>query len=125
MLAIPGLGPIVAAGWLASTAAGAVTGAVVGAAAGGLVGSLTEAGVPERDAHVYAEGVRRGGTLVTAKVPDSMATEAQAILQRNRSVDLTHRAAAYRESGWSSFDESAPAYTAEEVQRERTRYMTR
>lgn len=125
MLAIPGLGPIVAAGWLASTAAGAVTGAVVGAAAGGLVGGLTEAGVPEHDAHVYAEGVRRGGTLVTAKVPDAMASEAQATLQRHRSVDLNSRASAYRESGWTKFDETAPAYSADEVQSERARYMTR
>lgn len=125
MLAIPGLGPVVAAGWLASTAAGAAAGAVVGAATGGLVGGLTNAGVPERDAHVYAEGVRRGGTLVTAKVPDAMATQAQAILERNRSVDLNARSAAYREGGWTSFDESAPAYSADEVQRERSRYMTR
>src|SRR5215468_3805706 len=61
LLAIPGVGPVVAAGWLAATAAGAVTGAVVGGAAGGLVGALTGAGVPERDANFYAEGVRRGG----------------------------------------------------------------
>ena len=47
LLAIPGIGPVVAAGWLAATAAGAAGGALVGAAAGGLVGALTEAGVPE------------------------------------------------------------------------------
>jgi hypothetical protein len=46
LLAIPGIGPVVAAGWLVATAAGAVTGAVVGGTAGGLVGSLTHAGVP-------------------------------------------------------------------------------
>src|SRR5215211_7590340 len=62
LLAIPGLGPVVAAGWLASTAAGAAA----GAATGGVIGALTQAGVSEEDAHVYAEGVRRGGTLVTA-----------------------------------------------------------
>ena len=61
LLAIPGIGPVVAAGWLASTAAGAVAGAVAGGAAGGLIGSLTSAGVSENDANVYAEGVRRGG----------------------------------------------------------------
>jgi hypothetical protein len=33
-------------------------------------GSLTDAGVDERDAHVYAEGVRRGGTLVSARVDE-------------------------------------------------------
>jgi hypothetical protein len=57
----------VAAGWLVATAAGAVTGAVVGGAADGLVGSLTGAGVPERDAQFYSEGVRRGGTLVVPR----------------------------------------------------------
>jgi len=45
LLAIPGVGPVVAAGWLVATAAGAATGAVVGGAAGGLVGALTGAGV--------------------------------------------------------------------------------
>ena len=53
LLAIPGIGPVVAAGWLAATAAGAVGGGLIGAATGGLVGALTHAGVPERDAHVY------------------------------------------------------------------------
>src|ERR1700730_13591642 len=55
MLAIPGVGPVVAAGWLVATAAGAATGAV----AGGLIGSLTGAGVSKEQAHLYAEGVRR------------------------------------------------------------------
>ena len=56
LMAIPGVGPVVAAGWLVATAVGAAGGAVVGGAAGGLVGSLTSAGVPERD----AEFLRRG-----------------------------------------------------------------
>ena len=77
IMAIPGLGPVVAAGWLAATAVGALGGAVIGGAAGGIVGALTEAGVPEADAHVYAEGVRRGGSLVTARVGDELATDAR------------------------------------------------
>ena len=48
----------------------------------GLVGTLTSAGVPERDANIYAEGVRRGGTLVTARVADAQAPSAREILQR-------------------------------------------
>ena len=56
-LAIPGVGPVAAAGWLVATAVGAATRAVVGGAARALVGSLTGAGVPERDAQLYAEGV--------------------------------------------------------------------
>jgi hypothetical protein len=69
MLAIPGLGPIVAAGWLASTLAGLAA----GAATGGLVDALVDAGVPEDHAHAYAEGIRRGGTMVSARVEDPLA----------------------------------------------------
>jgi hypothetical protein len=122
MMAIPGVGPVVAAGWLVATAVGAVAGAAVGGAAGGLVGSLTNSGVPERDANVYAEGVRRGGTLVTAKVDDTRANEAQAVLQRHKYVDINTRGEAYRSSGWSGFDAKTPAYTADQVERERARY---
>jgi len=78
LLAIPGLGPVVAAGWLAATAVGAAA----GAATGGIIGALTEAGVSEEDAHTYAEGVRRGGTLVTARVPDADRAKLDAILER-------------------------------------------
>jgi hypothetical protein len=125
LLAIPGVGPVVAAGWLVSTVAGAVTGAVVGGAAGGLVGALTGAGVPERDAQFYAEGVRRGGTLVTARVDDARAPTAREILQRYNRVDPAVRGAAYRETGWTSFDESAPPYTADQIAAERARYTGR
>ena len=51
LLAIPGLGPVVAAGWLAATAAGAAA----GAATGGIVGALVDAGVNREHADVYSE----------------------------------------------------------------------
>lgn len=125
LLAIPGLGPIVAAGWLAATAAGAGIGAAGGAATGSIVGGLKAAGHDDDDAHVYAEGVRRGGSLVSAKVPEELVRDAEAILDRNKSVDAQTRGQAYRASGWSSFDETAPAYTPDEVQAERSRYSIR
>jgi hypothetical protein len=121
MLAIPGIGPVVAAGWLAATAAGAVAGAAAGGAAGGIIGSLTNEGVDEKDAHVYAEGVRRGSTLVSARVDDSEAEVAQAILKANAPVDLDTRRASYREAGWERFDGSLPEYTEEDVLKERDR----
>lgn len=120
LLAIPGLGPVVAAGWLASTFAGAAA----GAATGGIVGALTQAGLSEEDAHAYAEGVRRGGTLVTARVPDADRTRYEAMLDRS-SVNIRDRSAAYRKSGWSKFDANAAPYTADEVRRERDMYRTR
>ncbi|MBB4184261.1 hypothetical protein GGE07_000887 [Sinorhizobium terangae] len=122
LLAIPGVGPVVAAGWLASTAAGAVAGAVAGGAAGGIIGALTDSGVPEEEAHFYAEGVRRGGTLVTARVDETLAPQAAAILERNNWVDPVERRRAYAAQGWTRFDENLDPYTSEEIERERNRY---
>ncbi len=118
MLALPGLGPVVAAGWLAATAVGAVVGAAAGGATGGLLGALKEAGHTDEEANVYSEGVRRGGTLVSVKVHDDEEAAAQAILD-GRGVSADVRGAAYREKSWSGFDDQAPAYSAEEVARER------
>lgn len=98
--AIPGIGPVVGAGWLAAT----LMGAAAGGAAGGLIGSLTEAGIEEDDAHVYAEEVRRGGTLVTARVDDEHADAAAAILGQSGSVDITERRSEYETAGWSRYD---------------------
>jgi hypothetical protein len=116
-LAIPGVGPVVAAGWLVAT----LTGAGLGASGGGLLGSLVHAGVPEEHAHTYAEGVRRGGTLVTVRADESQAGPVQAILDGRASVDVDARNAEYRRSGWKGFDEQAPAYGPDEVQAERSR----
>jgi hypothetical protein len=121
MLAIPGVGPVVAAGWLAATATGAVAGAVAGGAAGGIIGSMTSAGVDEDDAHVYAEGVRRGSTLVSARVEDDQAYIARSIINDNTPVDLNTRRAMYRAEGWQGFDANSPDFTDEELARERDR----
>lgn len=117
LLAIPGLGPVVAAGWLASLAVGAAA----GAAAGGLVGALVSAGTSDDDAHVYSESVRRGGTLVSARVADSEASRVQAILDRYGPIDPVARGAEYRRAGWTTFDPAAPAYKPSEAELERIR----
>jgi len=122
LLAIPGLGPIVAAGWLASTAVGAAIGAGVGAAAGGLVDALRNEGHSEDEANVYSEGVRRGGTLVSARVSDDRVDEVESVLEDNGGVDAETRGTDYRRSGWTAFDREAAPYTAEEVDRERDVY---
>jgi len=117
LLAIPGLGPVVAAGWLAATAVGAAS----GAATGGIVGALTEAGVSEDEAHSYAEGVRRGGTLVSARVADSDRARFDGLLNES-AVNLRDRSAASQKSGWKTFDPSSKPYDAEEVRKERQLY---
>lgn len=117
MLAIPGLGPVVAAGWLASLAVGAAAGAT----AGGLVGALVSAGTSDDHAHVYSESVRRGGTLVSVRVADGDAANAQAILDGHNPVDPVARGAEYRVAGWRTFDPSAPPYKPSETEMERMR----
>lgn len=98
-LAIPGFGPVVAAGILVAT----ITGAGAGAVAGGLIGSLTGLGVTEKEAHVYAEGMRRGGSLVTVKIDDVRELEARTILDRYTHVDVAAREADYRAGGWTGY----------------------
>jgi hypothetical protein len=96
-LAIPGVGPIVAAGTLASVLAGAGIGAVTG----GLIGALTRLGVPEETAHAYAEGVRRGGIVVTvAAEGEAQAGKAVAIFKRHGAVDIDERATEWKKQGW-------------------------
>jgi hypothetical protein len=119
ILAIPGVGPVVAAGWLVATAVGAVAGGLVGAATGGLVGALTGAGVSDDYALVYAEGVRRGGTLVTARVADGRSATVDAIMRRHHPVDPDVRRKLYRAHGWTTFDATAKPYTPSEMERER------
>ena len=117
MLAIPGLGPVVAAGWLAATAVGAAA----GAATGGIVGALTEAGISREDADSYAEGVRRGGTLVSARVAEADRSRLDTILNES-SVNLRDRSAGWQKAGWKSFDPASQPYGAEEVRKERKLY---
>ena len=121
LLAIPGVGPVVAAGWLIAT----VTGAGVGAAGGGLLGSLVHAGVPEEHAHAYAEGVRRGGTLVSVRGDDSQAASIEAVLsgRTQSAVDMTARRTDYQTGGWDKFEETAPHYSADQVAAERARRL--
>jgi uncharacterized protein (TIGR02271 family) len=95
-LLIPGIGPVVAGGILATTLAGAA----VGAAAGGLLGALTKMGVPEEEARYYESEFQAGRTIVTVQ-PDGRQQEALDILRRNGAYDATTRpaTAAYGATG--------------------------
>jgi heat induced stress protein YflT len=101
-LAIPGVGPVVAAGWLVAT----LTGAGIGAAGGGLLGALTGAGLSREEADVYAEGVRGGGSLVTVRADDADAKRIEDIMGRHNPVDWQQRRAAYGPD-WTGFDETS------------------
>lgn len=96
IMAIPGIGPLVAAGWLATTLAGVG----VGAAAGGLVGALTHAGVSQEEAKVYEEGVRRGSTLVAVKVDEGDVPRVEKIMDQSPTRNWQDRRDEYTQSGW-------------------------
>jgi len=98
-LAIPGIGPVIAAGPLAA----ALAGAGIGAVTGGIIGALVDLGIPEEEAQVYAESVRRGNALVAARVIDSRADEAARIMESSGLIDLERQAEDWRSGGWTGF----------------------
>src|ERR1700704_4952803 len=114
MLALPGVGAIVGAGWLAAMLGSMAIGGVTG----GLLGALTNAGLSEEDAQILAEGVRRGGTLIAARVPQTEVPRVEAMMNRS-AVNLEDRRDLYRRSGWQSFDPNGVPYTADQVRSER------
>jgi hypothetical protein len=86
-LLIPGIGPVIAGGILATT----LTGAAVGAAAGGVLGALTGMGIPEEEAGFYENEFQSGRTIVTVKAGNRQ-REALDILRRDGAYDATTRA---------------------------------
>src|SRR6187551_563070 len=90
-LAIPGIGPLVAAGPIVA----ALAGAGAGGATGGLVGGLVGAGIPEVEAKRYAGRIREGGYLVSVHCDDSKwAKRAEEILAATGGHDVVHAAEA-------------------------------
>jgi len=110
-LVIPGIGPVIAAGSIATALGTTALGAGIGAAAGGLLGALAGAGIPEEDANIYSEGIRRGGALVMAKVDEAQVDTVLDVMERHNVVDIDDRGRSYRDEGWSRF-EGDPAYAS-------------
>lgn len=117
LLAIPGLGPVVAAGWLAATALGAAG----GAAAGGIIGLLVGTGVNEADAHVYSEAIRRGGTMVTVRYDEQQEMNVTRALNKHKPIDPSLRRTEYQATGWTQFDPDAPDYSLTDAELENKR----
>jgi uncharacterized membrane protein len=83
MLAIPGLGPIIAAGPLA--------GLISGAATGGIAGGLVDWGIPAERSKYYEERVKKGEILVSLKADVEKINLAAAILRDNGAANVeTH-----------------------------------
>lgn len=119
-LAIPGIGPIIAAGPIVAT----LSGAGVGAVAGGLIGGLTDLGVSKTDAEYYAESVRRGGALVTVRADDARAERAADIMRDHGAIDIERRADQWKQRGWTGWNDKAAPYTTADLDRDRDLYGT-
>lgn len=76
-----------------------------------LLSRLLGWGAPEADAHAYAEGVRRGGILLSVELNSEDAEDIEDVVTAllcGKAVDIRERAASYRSAGWTRCDESAP-----------------
>jgi hypothetical protein len=116
-IVIPGIGPLAAFGTWAVAAAAAAGGGIVG----GVVGALASHGVTNEDAHLFAEGVRRGATLSAIVVDESLVDPVTRIAKTHGAVDIGKRGADWIAEGWVSFDLEGHPLTAEELKRVRER----
>lgn len=82
-LTIPGIGPVLGVGWLLTTAIGTA----IGASGGGLIGALIGAGVSKDDAQVYVDRLRKGGTLVSARIADENVPAVERIMTKYNGLE--------------------------------------
>jgi hypothetical protein len=136
-LAIPGIGPAIAAGPFAV----ALGGAAVGAAAGTLIGVLKDRGVSEEEAAYFHEGILRGGVLISVDATGEAAHRAREILEKHDPIDVEEAAEGWRSSGWTGGrpaeakpvgvihekrpDPDLPEFVKSEVNRKRERRTVR
>lgn len=121
-LAIPGIGPVIAAGPLIAALTGGAVGALAGAPTGGLVAGLVKTHhIDDVDAEVYAEGVRRGETLLTVQVEEANVSRTRDLLNKYSPTDIHNESSSWRSEGWSKFDETATPYNNSDVETYRSR----
>lgn len=121
LLAVPGIGPVLAAGPILAAILGAGAGSIVG----GLIGALINTGVPEETAGLYAEAVRRGASIVLITTDESLVMEAERIMNRHNPIDIEERAASWRDTGFTEYDIEGEPFDESMVLEERDRWRNR
>ncbi len=84
--------------------------------------ALIKLGVTDSDAQHFAEGLRRGNTLVAVRCDEAKVQEIYPVLQRYEPIDITERATQGREESWTGFQPEAKPFTAAEAAVERKPY---
>lgn len=95
---IPDIGIAIVAGLIVAGLAGALAGGITG----GFLGILVNTGIAEDEAPYYAEGIRRGGTLISIQTDQHL--HAEDIMNRYGVVNVHERSSIWRQAGWKGFD---------------------
>jgi hypothetical protein len=95
-LAIPGVGPIIAGGAIATV----LTGLGVGAASGGLIAAFNNMAVSHEEAPLYVEAVRRGALMLVVQVDDSREREVADLMRDSGARQLKDEVDTWRAQGW-------------------------
>jgi stress response protein YsnF len=108
-----------AGGGVSSTSGGPLSDRASGV---NLFEKLNNLGVPRDEAEAYAEGTRRGGSLVLVRTDDAHADQAASIMEQRQFVDYESRSEAWRAEGWTGYEASAEPFTPDAAAAERARY---
>jgi hypothetical protein len=121
-MAIPGIGPVIAAGPLVALLIGAGVGAATGAVTGGLIAGLVDMGIPEDEAGYYAEGVRRGGVLLLVNTTGDWVERVVEVMEAYNPINVERMITEWRSGGWAGFDANATPIAESQLAAERDAY---
>ena len=114
-LAIPGIGPVMLGGALATALATTLAGGAIGAAAGGLVGALVGLGIPEDRARIYNDRVSRGDYLLIVDGSEDEVRRAETVLSHRGIQEWgVYNATAHENADRTTYPSGA-GYTASET----------
>ena len=86
---------------------------------GDLIDALITLDVSDEEAEYYAEGVRRGGTLLTVSAASYLAERAEDVMLLHGAVDIRQRVLRWQQQGWNNFSLTSEPYTAKDLEQER------